>query len=138
MSIILSISTVVLCLAGVAFSLAYIWLNTFSKITDLETRNTSILKISKESMILSLVFAFLTCLLSNSEYVTDTISRTSKLYSFIASSWLIVILGCGISMLIAVISKNKYRESLLASIKKIFSTALIGSIVGMVLAWLLS
>ena len=138
MSIILSISTVVLCLAGVAFSLAYIWLNTFSKITDLEARNTSILKISKEAMILSLVFAFLTCLLSNSEYVTDTISRTSKLYSFIASSWLIVILGCGISMLIAVISKNKYRESLLASIKKIFSTALIGSIVGMVLAWLLS
>ena len=138
MSIILYISTVVLCLAGVIFSLAYIWLNTFSKITDLEARNTSILKISKESMVLSLIFALLTCLLSNPENVGDIINRTSKLYSFIASCWLVVILGCGVSMLVALISKTKYRDSLLNSIKKIFLIALIGSIIGMVLAWLLS
>ena len=138
MSSIIYVSTVVLCLAGVVFSLVYIWLNTFSKITDLDSRNTSILKISRASMVLSLIFALLSCLLSNLGNVGEAISRSSKLYSFIAVSWLVVILGCGISMLIALVSKAKYREGLLKSIKKIFSIALAGSIVGMILAWLLS
>lgn len=138
MSTIISISTVVLCLAGVVFSLVYIWLNTFSKITDLDSRNSSILKISRASMVLSLIFALLSCLLSDLGTVGDAISRSSKLYSFIAVSWLVVIFGCGISMLIALVSKTKYREGLLKSVKKIFSTALAGSIIGMLLAWLLS
>jgi hypothetical protein len=138
MSTIISISTVVLCLAGVVFSLVYIWLNTFSKITDLDSRNSSILKISRASMVLSLIFALLSCLLSDLGNVGDAISRSSKLYSFIAVSWLVVIFGCGISMLIALVSKTKYREGLLKSVKKIFSTALAGSIIGMLLAWLLS
>ena len=138
MSTIISISTVVLCLAGVVFSLVYIWLNTFSKITDLDSRNSSILKISRASMVLSLIFALLSCLLSDPGNVSDAISRSSKLYSFIAVSWLVVIFGCGISMLIALVSKTKYREGLLKSVKKIFSTALAGSIIGMLLAWLLS
>lgn len=138
MSTIISISTVVLCLAGVVFSLVYIRLNTFSKITDLDSRNSSILKISRASMVLSLIFALLSCLLSDLGNVGDAISRSSKLYSFIAVSWLVVILGCGISMLIALVSKTKYREGLLKSVKKIFSTALAGSIIGMLLAWLLS
>ena len=138
MSTIISISTVVLCLAGVVFSLVYIWLNTFSKITDLDSRNSSILKISRASMVLSLIFALLSCLLSDLCNVGDAISRSSKLYSFIAVSWLVVIFGCGISMLIALVSKTKYREGLLKSVKKIFSTALAGSIIGMLLAWLLS
>lgn len=138
MSTIISISTVVLCLAGVVFSLVYIWLNTFSKITDLDSRNSSILKISRASMVLSLIFALLSCLLSDIGTVGDAISRSSKLYSFIAVSWLVVIFGCGISMLIALVSKTKYREGLLKSVKKIFSTALAGSIIGMLLAWLLS
>ena len=138
MSTIISISTVVLCLAGVVFSLVYIWLNTFSKITDLDSRNSSTLKISRASMVLSLIFALLSCLLSDLGNVGDAISRSSKLYSFIAVSWLVVIFGCGISMLIALVSKTKYREGLLKSVKKIFSTALAGSIIGMLLAWLLS
>lgn len=138
MSTIISISTVVLCLAGVVFSLVYIWLNTFSKITDLDSRNSSILKISRASMVLSLIFALLSCLLSDPGNVGDAISRSSKLYSFIAVSWLVVVFGCGISMLIALVSKTKYREGLLKSVKKIFSTALAGSIIGMLLAWLLS
>lgn len=138
MSTIISISTVVLCLAGVVFSLVYIRLNTFSKITDLDSRNSSILKISRASMVLSLIFPLLSCLLSDPGNVGDAISRSSKLYSFIAVSWLVVILGCGISMLIALVSKTKYREGLLKSVKKIFSTALAGSIIGMLLAWLLS
>lgn len=138
MSKILYVSTIVLCFAGVVFSLVYIWLNTFSKITDIEARNSSILKISRTSMVLSLIFALLACLLTNPGNVDDAIGRTSKLYSNIAISWLVVILGCGISMLIALVSKTKFREGLLKSIKKVFSIALAGSIIGMILAWLLS
>lgn len=138
MSIIINISTVVLCLSGVIFSLVYIWLNTFSKITDLDSRNNSTLKISIASMVLSLIFALLSCFLSAPGNIGDAISRSSKLYSFIAVSWLIVILGCGISMLIALVSKTKYREGLLISVKKIFLIALAGSITGLLLAWLLS
>ena len=89
-------------------------------------------------MVLSLIFALLSCFLSNPGNVGEAISRSSKLYSFIAVSWLVVILGCGISMLIALVSKAKYREGLLKSIKKIFSIALAASIVGMILAWLMS
>ena len=138
MSTLLSISTVVLCLAGVLFSLVFIWLNTFSKITDLEPRNASILKISKASMVLSLIFALLSCLLTNQRNISEAIEHTSKLYSFIAISWLIVIVGCGVSMMIALVSKKEFREGLLKSIKKVFSVALVGSIFGMILAWLLS
>ena len=45
MSTIIYISTLVLNFAGVVFAGTYIWLNVFSKITDLADRNTSILKI---------------------------------------------------------------------------------------------
>lgn len=137
MSVLLFISTIVLDLAGVAFAATYIWLNSFSKITDLASRNTSILKISRVSMVLSLVFALLSCLLTNSGTVDDAISRATILYSIIAISWLVVLLGCGVAMFIAFISKTTFKDSLLRSFKKIFSIAITGAIVGMILAWLL-
>lgn len=137
MSVLLFISTIVLDLAGVAFAATYIWLNSFSKITDLASRNTSILKISRVSMALSLVFALLSCLLTNSGTVDGAIRRANILYSIIAISWLVVLLGCGVAMFIAFISKTTFKDSLLQSFKKIFSIAITGAIVGMILAWLL-
>ena len=137
MSVLLFISTIVLDLAGVAFAATYIWLNSFSKITDLASRNTSILKISRVSMVLSLVFALLSCLLTNSGTVDGAISRATILYSIIAISWLVVLLGCGVAMYIAFISKTTFKDTLLQSFKKIFSIAITGAIVGMILAWLL-
>ena len=137
MSVLLFISTIVLNLAGVAFAATYIWLNSFSKIADLSSRNTSILKISRASMILSIVFSLLSCLLTDSRTVDGAISRPTILYSIIAISWLVVILGCGIAMFIAFISKKTFKDSLLQSIKKIFTIAITGALAGMVLSWLL-
>ena len=137
MSVLLFISTIVLDVAGVAFAATYIWLNAFSKITDLASRNTSILKISRASMLLSLVFALLSCLLTNSGIVDGAISRATILYSIIAISWLVVLLVCGVAMFIAFISKTTFKDGLLRSLKKIFSIAITGAVIGMILAWLL-
>lgn len=137
MSVLLFISTIVLDVTGVAFAATYIWLNSFSKITDLAARNTSILKISRASMLLSLVFALLSCLLTNSGTVDGAISRVTILYSIIAISWLVVLLVCGVAMFIAFISKTTFKDSLLRSFKKIISIAITGAVIGMILAWLL-
>lgn len=138
MSIVLFILTIIFCMAGVAFSFVYIWLNTFSSVTDLSSRNADILKMSVTSMVLSPIFALLACLLANSGGVDKAIARTSVLYFIIAISWLAVILGCGISMLVTYSSKHRFKEGLLKSIKKIFSIAIIGFIIGAILAWLFS
>ena len=138
MSTIIYISTLVLNFAGAAFAGTYIWLNVFSKITDLADRNTSILKITKTSMILSMVFSLLSCLLSNTSVIDAAIQRTTSLYSIIAISWLVVLLVCGISMLCAFVSKSTYKRELARSIRKIFNIALWGAIISLVLSWFFS
>ena len=138
MSTIIYISTLVLNFAGVAFAGTYIWLNVFSKITDLADRNTSILKITRTSMLLSMVFALLSCLLSNTSVIDAAIQRTASLYSIIAISWLVVVLVCGVSMLCAFVSKSTYKRELAGAIRKMFTVALWGAIIGLVLSWLLS
>lgn len=137
MSIVLFISTIILNLAGVVFAATYIWLNSFSKITDLTSRNISILKITRTSMVLSLIFALLSCLLTNTGSIDSAINRATVLYSIIAISWLIVLLVCGIAMFVAFVSKSTFKDDLLRSIKKIFVVALTGAVFGMLLAWLL-
>lgn len=137
MSIILSVSAIILNLAGVAFAATYIWLNAFSAITDLTARNAGILKITRTSMMSSLVFVLLSCLLTSVEDIENAINRATKLYSAIAISWLIVLLGCGAAMFVAFISKEKFKDDHLKSIKQIFVISLTGALLGMLLAWLL-
>lgn len=137
MSKLLSISTVVLCISGALFAFTYLWLNAFSKVSDLSVRNESILKIIKASVGWSLVFALLPCLLINDGAFYDGIDRASKLYSTIAITWLIVLLVCGMSMLAVFISKKEIKAEFPGAVKKLFSTALTGVIIGMLLSWLL-
>ena len=137
MTILLFVSTIVLNFSGIAFAAVYIWLNAFSKIKDVDARNASIIKTSKVSMGLSLIFALLSCLLASSDIVDDAIARAHVLYSIIAISWLIVLLGCGIAMLVAFISKSDFKTNLLKSIKKIFVIAVVGALAGVVFSWLL-
>lgn len=138
MSTVLYYSTIILCVSGVAYSLVYIWLNFFSRISDLEVRNASILKIIKASVILSIIFALLTCLLSNPENIGYAIGLTVKLYSMIARCWLFVILICGIAMLKALVSRTGFRGELQQALKNLFSKALGGAVFGILLAWLFS
>ena len=138
MSTIIHVSSVVLCLVGVIFSLVYVWMNAVTEFIDIEDRNASMLEITKKSMIFSFVFTLLACLFVNVDDVGNAICRASKTYSLYTVCWLVVILECGISMFVALVSKKKHRRRVLKSIKRIFSNALVGAIVGILLSWLLS
>ncbi|MBR4550211.1 MAG: hypothetical protein IKO83_09905 [Oscillospiraceae bacterium] len=137
MSKILYFSTIALNISGVVFSLVYIGLNLFSKAGDVGVRSETSLKIIKASVTWSLIFAFLSCLFLNTRVVSEAIARTSKLYSTIAVSWLAVILACGVSMLLMLASRKAIRSGLLQAIKKLFSVAMTGAIIAMLLSWLL-
>ena len=138
MSTVLYVSTMILNFAGIAFAAVYVWLNIFSKITDLSDRNASVLKITRTSVALTMVFALLSCLLSNSGEIEAAIQRTTTLYTVVAISWLVVLLLCGIAMIFSLVSKKTFKAELAKSVKKIFVIALWGSIVAMVLSWLFS
>jgi len=138
MSTALYVSTMILNFAGIAFAAVYVWLNVFSKITDLSDRNASVLKITRTSVVLTMVFALLSCLLSNSGEIEAAIQRTTTLYTVVAISWLVVLLLCGIAMIFSLVSKKTFKAELAKSVKKIFVIALWGSIVAMVLSWLFS
>ena len=138
MSTVLYVSTMILNFAGIAFAAVYVWLNVFSKITDLSDRNASVLKITRTSVVLTMVFALLSCLLSNSGEIEVAIQRTTTLYTVVAISWLVVLLLCGIAMIFSLVSKKTFKAELAKSVKKIFVIALWGSIVAMVLSWLFS
>lgn len=138
MSTVLFVSTMILNFAGIAFAAVYVWLNVFSKITDLSDRNASVLKITRTSVVLTMVFALLSCLLSNSGEIEAAIQRTTTLYTVVAISWLVVLLLCGIAMIFSLVSKKVFKAELAKSVKKIFVIALWGSIVAMVLSWLFS
>ena len=138
MSTVLYVSTMILNFAGIAFAAVYVWLNVFSKITDLSDRNASVLKITRTSVVLTMVFALLSCLLSNSGEIEAAIQRTTTLYNVVAISWLVVLLLCGIAMIFSLVSKKTFKAELAKSVKKIFVIALWGSIVAMVLSWLFS
>ena len=138
MSTVLYVSTMILNFAGIAFAAVYVWLNVFSKITDLSDRNASVLKITRTSVVLTMVFALLSCLLYNSGEIEAAIQRTTTLYTVVAISWLVVLLLCGIAMIFSLVSKKTFKAELAKSVKKIFVIALCGSIVSMVLSWLFS
>ena len=138
MSTVLYVSTMILNFAGIAFAAVYVWLNVFSKITDLSDRSASVLKITRTSVVLTMVFALLSCLLSNSGEIEAAIQRTTTLYTVVAISWLVVLLLCGIAMIFSLVSKKTFKAELTKSVKKIFVIALWGSIVAMVLSWLFS
>ena len=138
MLIVILISTILLDISGIAFSLLYLWLNIFSKYTDLDERNKSILKIAKTTMVLSMIFALLSCLLANNLNVASNIARTSLLYAVIAISWLVVLLACGGAMLYRNLSKKEFSSEIGQTTKQIFVIALPGAIIGFVLSWLFS
>lgn len=138
MTEILFYSTLVLNFAGFIFAGVYLWINISGKLTDLADRSLNAIKITKVSMITSIVFSFLTCLLTESKKISEAISRSALLYSIMAITWLVVIVACGITMLVIVISKNHYNSATSCAIKKLFKISLPGVIVCLILTWLFS
>ena len=131
-------ATLVLDFAGLLFAVVFLWVNLGSGFTDLSERSASALKICKISMVVSIIFSFLTSLLSNGVEIYTAISKSSLLFSIIAITWLAVILACGIVLLFKVISKTSYRASISKAVKQLFGVALPGAIICLVLSWLFS
>ena len=131
-------ATLVLDFAGLLFSAVFLWINLGGGFSDLADRNTSVLRITKISMIVSIVFGVLTCLLSDSPDVSLAIEKSALLFSIIAITWLAVILACGIAILVTVISRTRFSSSVTKSTRKLFAIALPGAIICLVLTWLFS
>lgn len=138
MSTVIYIGALILNFSGIAFAAVYVWLNVFSKITDLSARNASVLKFTRTSVILTLVFGLLSCLLSNSGAIEAAIQRTATLYAIVAISWLVVLLLCGVATIVSLVSKRVFKPETTKSVKRIFTVALWGSIIATVLSWLFS
>ena len=138
MSNILYYATIVLSAAGALFALVYLIMNAIGKSDSLEARNAVTLSVTRASMILSLIFALLICLLGDSSMIEKAIDKTDTLYTIIAIIWLGVILACGIAVLCTVIFKKTYSWTTAHPIARLFRVALIGASIALVLAWLLA
>ena len=138
MTTVLLIATIALDAVGALFAGVYLWMNLRGCVSDLSARNNNALKIARVSMIVSLVFAFLTCLLTDPSEAVAAISRSAVLFAVIAVTWLAVILAAGIVMLIALISKRLYKPELSRAVRRLCFVALPGAALGLLLMWLFS
>lgn len=138
MSQVLFYTTLILNLSGLVFSGVYIWINLAGTFSDITDRNNNILKITRLSMIISIVFALLTSLLSNSANVALAIHRSALLFAIIGISWLAVILACIVALLVTLISKTRYRSAIHKATNKLFAIAIPGAAICLVLNWLFS
>lgn len=136
MSIILFCTTLLLDIACLLFAGAYLWINVFGSYRDLDARNGSIIRFSRVSMILSLVFAFLTSFIGNADTVDKAIAQSMALFIIIAITWLIVLLGYVGMMVYLAVSKRNFKPDLPKTLRRIFSIALPGAIIAFVMAWL--
>lgn len=137
MTDILYYATLALNFSGFLFALVFIWINVFGKYSELAERNASTLHVIRVSMITSIVFSFLTSLLTEGD-VTESIDRSAVLYTIIALTWMIVILLCGVTLLLTLLSRKLYKPAVSHAAKRLFKIAIPGAIVCLVLTWLFS
>lgn len=136
MSFIIYILTAIIAAAGVIFSAIYIWLNAFSSVSNLDERNKSLMKIIRATMVLPLIFAFISYLISNVAYIETAIAATSRLYLIITICWIIVLVMWGIAMTFTLPSKKDSSMDTVHTLSKLFPISLIGIIISAVFAWL--
>lgn len=138
MSTLLFVFTIILNVAGFVFAGIYIWLNLFSGISDLETRNASALRIIRFAALLTLGVALLSCLLAGAGTVDSVIARTAGLYAFVAVTWLLVLLVSGGAIGYMLISKKTFLPSLSKAMKKLLVVSLWATGAAVLLSWLFS
>ena len=137
MSYIMSVATVALMVSGVGFSCLYLWINLFASLSDLAERSKNAYKIAQVSTILSLVFALLSAVITDTADVTVAIASSQLLFSIIAIGYLVVTALCGAAMVYAVLSRSSYRRGIGAVVGKIFIVSMVGASVGLLFSWLL-
>jgi len=138
MSTVLYYATIVLCATGALFALVYLIMNAIGRSASLAERNTSMLGVTRASMILSLIFALLICLLGDATMIEKTIDKADELYTIIAIIWLGVLLACGVALLCTIAFKKTYALATSKPIARLFRVAVVGASIALILAWLLA
>ena len=137
MSYVMFAATVALTVSAVCFACLYLWINLFSSLSDLAERSRNAYKIAQVSTILSLVFALLSAVITDSGSVGEAIATSGTLFGVIAISYLVVTVLCGAAMVYAVLSRSTYRRGIGGVVGKIFIVAMVGAMVGLLFSWLL-
>lgn len=131
------LSAIMLDLAAVIFAMVYIWLNTFSKIVDVWSRNEVIVRVVKITMILSILFAFLTCVVADEETFPDSVMDTHNLYIFIGLSWIVVLVCLAIAAIFRLVSKERFLDKKTGTLNRILKIAICGAVLSLGMAWLI-
>lgn len=137
MTNLLFIAGLILHITGIAFAGTYLWLNLFSRRAELSERSREMRKMIWFCLILTIVFTLFSCLLSNVSGLEGSIARAEFLYSMLAISWLVVVALCGIALAFAFVAGGGFRKDLVKALRKLFWIGMVGTVVGMVFAWVL-
>ncbi len=137
MTNLLFIAAFILHVIGVAFAGTYLWLNVFSRRSELAERNKEMRKMIWFCLVLTIVFTIFSCLLSNVSGLEGSIARAEFLYAMLAVSWLVVVALCGIALLFAFVVGGAFRRELVRALRKLFWIAMVGTVFGMLFAWVL-
>ena len=136
MSKLLFIATIILCISELAMGFSYIWLNMYSGFSDVTSRGDSLLKTMKTAGIFSLIFSLFIVLLADYGLAPAEIYRSSIAYRYIAITWLLLFLGCIISMITVAVSKSSPAGSIYTEIKKLVSMSIKFAIIAIIISWL--
>ncbi len=137
MTNLLFIAALILHVTGIAFAGTYLWLNLFSRRSELTERSKEMRKMIWFCLALTMAFTLFSCLLSNVSGVEGAIARAEFLYSMLAVSWLVVVALCGIALLFAFVAGGGFRKDLVKALRKLFWTAMVGTVSGMIFVWIL-
>ncbi len=140
MTTVLYISTLVLNFAGALFGAVYVALNLFLDLDEygeFGDKNKNACFVLIAAALLSLAFAFCSCLFAPADQVAEAVEIAAQLYALIALTWLALIIICGCAMLYLIISKLGYSSEKVTGVRTVFFISLGVALVSLVLTFLL-
>lgn len=138
MTVLLFIIALILDVIFLGNAFILLWINNFSMRGEIASRNKTTKRILKYSMFASIIVAFLTGLLSNGENVEQAISLSVFLYYAMAATMMLsIFLACGV-IIYRLVNKKTYSETTAKEVSSVIKIAVVGEIISILLAWLLS
>lgn len=133
----LVLATMVMGASGVMLALICVFINTFSRLPDLADRNVSIVRMIKISVLCTLLFALISCLVADAGMIYETIESVAYTYMLISISWLVIMLVGGIALVGILISRSRFERNRAKALSKIMTIAFWTMLLAMVFAYLL-
>lgn len=121
---------------GIIVCAIYIVTNTFFGYNNQIVRNETMLKISRLSMIFSLVFSLLAAFFSENSSAEVIMERVHTLFLIIGVSWVTTAVICGIVMMVTLIVKKYYSDENSIILRKVLILSAIGASIALFMTWL--